>query len=354
MSGRRISRKKALYIFCQLAGWGGYGFAMALFYRYSANRNLTPQELISISSLCLLALGLTHGFRAIFKQNNWLEYPLPKLVILVILSNLIMAAVYALTNIFIDSQLGLINQQFDWQEWMVSLSLLIINSMTLFLLWSVIYFAIAFFSRYRKEEIERLKWENALKEFELNKLKSQLNPHFVFNALNGIRSLVGEDPEKAKDAITQLSNILRNSLLTDRTRTISFSEEMKTVNDYLNLEKIRYEERLQYSFNIDPQSLSVQVPPMMIQTLVENAVKHGISKKVTGGQIHISSAIKPGQVEIKIDNTGKLNGLDSGGFGIVNTQQRMELIFGQPNLFAISQTADETVTATITIPLQKT
>lgn len=354
MSQPRWSRKSTLYVICQLAGWGGYGLAMALFYRYSANRDLTGAELISISSLCLIALALTHGFRAIFKKNHWLEFPLPKLVILVILSNLLMASLYAITNLVIDRSLGLINLQGAWNEWLVSLSLLIVNSMTLFLLWSVIYFAIAFFSRYRKEEIERLKWENALKEFELNKLKSQLNPHFVFNALNGIRSLVGENPEKAKDAITQLSNILRNSLLSDRARTITFSEEMKTVNDYLNLEKIRYEERLRFSSTLDEKTLSIQVPPMMIQTLVENAVKHGISKKVDGGEIRISSSLDNGKAEIRIDNTGKLNGLDSGGFGILNTQHRMELIFGQKNLFQISQTGPETVTAIVTIPLSKT
>lgn len=354
MSNQRWSRKSTLYIICQLAGWGGYGLAMALFYRYSANRDLTGAELISISSLCLIALALTHGFRAIFKKNHWLEFPLPKLVILVIFSNLLMASLYAITNLVIDRSLGLINLQGAWNEWLVSLSLLIVNSMTLFLLWSVIYFAIAFFSRYRKEEIERLKWENALKEFELNKLKSQLNPHFVFNALNGIRSLVGENPEKAKDAITQLSNILRNSLLSDRARTITFSEEMKTVNDYLNLEKIRYEERLRFSTALDEKTLPLQVPPMMIQTLVENAVKHGISKKVDGGEIRISSNLENGKAEIRIDNTGQLNGLDSGGFGIINTQHRMELIFGQKNLFHISQTGPETVTAIVTIPLSKT
>lgn len=351
MTTRRFPNKTRLYYLCQVAGWGGYGLAMTIFYRYSTSHDLTVNELISISSLCLLAFGLTHCFRLIFKKNAWIEYPLPKLVILVLLGNFLMADIYASTNLLIDKALGLITIDLDWKEWLVSMSILVVNSMTLFLLWSVIYFAIAFFSRYRKEEIERLKWESALKEFELNKLKSQLNPHFVFNALNGIRSLVGEEPEKAKSAITQLSNILRNSLLSDRARTISFSEEMKTVNDYLNLEKIRYEERLRFSSDLDPQTLAVQVPPMMIQTLVENAVKHGISKRVDGGHIHIRSYFRDGMVEIRIDNTGRLTGTDSGGFGIVNTQHRMELIYNDSNLFSIKQTEPDTVSAFIKIPL---
>jgi LytS/YehU family sensor histidine kinase len=141
--------------------------------------------------------------------------------------------------------------------------------------------------------------------------------------------------------------------LSDRARTIPLSEELKTVNDYLNLEKIRFEERLRFSLNLDPQTLGIHVPPMMIQTLVENAVKHGLSKKVAGGQISISSKLDKSFAEIRIDNTGKLNGTDSGGFGIVNTLHRLELIYNIPNLFSIVQTDKETVSAIIKIPLSK-
>lgn len=351
MAQRKLPSKTRLYYLCQILGWGGYGVAMVVFYRYSAGRELAVAEWVSISSLCLLAFGLTHVFRIIFKQNRWIEHPLPKLVVFVLVSNLIMALIYASANLLIDRTLGLIATQLTWNEWLVSLSILVVNSMTLLLLWSVIYFAIAFFSRYRREEIERLKWESAQKEFELKKLKSQLNPHFVFNALNGIRSLVEEDPAKAKKAITQLSNILRNSLLSDRARTISFSEELNTVNDYLNLEKIRFEERLMFSTDLDPESLSVQVPPMMIQTLVENAVKHGLSKKVNGGHIAITSIVNGPFVEIKIENTGKLNGVSTSGFGIANTLHRLELIYNLKDLFTIAQTGPETVTAFIKIPI---
>jgi two-component system, LytTR family, sensor kinase len=267
--------------------------------------------------------------------------------VLVLFSSFLMSAITACSTIFITLATGIDIGELRWED----ISLLIVNYMTLFLLWSVIYFAIAFFTQYRKEEIERLKWENALKEFELNKLKSQLNPHFVFNALNGIRSLVEEDPMKAKSAITQLSNILRNSLLSDRTRTIPFLEEMKTVNDYLNLEKIRFDERLQFQTDLDPVTLSIQVPPMMIQTLVENAVKHGISKRVAGGWISIKSRLNKNFAEIRIDNTGTLKGTDSDGFGIVNTLHRLELIYNKPDLFTIEQSEQEVVSATIKIPI---
>jgi sensor histidine kinase YesM len=347
MSIRHLPRRFKLYLLCQLAGWGGYGLAMSVFsYFYKSPHSITGNEVLANGILCLFALLLTHFFRLIFKKNNWLEFALPRLTAYVIGSNLLMSCLYVAAAVMAGTWLG-INPDAIEAEDMV---LLVINYLTLFLFWSVIYFAIAFFRRYRQEEIERLQWENAVKEFELNKLKSQLNPHFVFNALNGIRSLVEEDPAKSKLAITQLSNILRNSLLSTRNQTIPLAEEMKTVLDYLNLEKIRFDERLQFHLQLDEAGMDVEVPPMMIQTLAENAVKHGISKRVNGGEINISSRLTEAGLEIRIENSGVLGNLNADGFGILNTRQRLELIYNEKAGFQIEQKNPETVSALITIP----
>src|SRR5690606_5122792 len=137
-----------------------------------------------------------------------------------------------------------------------------------FFLWFVLYFSYHYFDQYNKS----LKYEASMVQIELNNLKSQLNPHFIFNALNSIRALVDENPEKSKQAINQLSNILRNSLATDKKRLTKFGDELKIVRDYLGLENIRFEERLKTRFDIDPQSHRFNVPPLMIQTLVENGI----------------------------------------------------------------------------------
>jgi len=108
----------------------------------------------------------------------------------------------------------------------------------------------------------------AVKDFELKTLKSQLNPHFIFNALNSIRALVDEDPQSAQNAITKLSNIFTLFAQDGKKRTVSLDEEMQTVNDYLALEKMRLEERIKYNISIDTSSLKIEIPPMMIQTLV--------------------------------------------------------------------------------------
>ena len=343
-----IPNRARLYYLCQLTGWGAYGLAMSAFsYFYRSPHEISTNELLANAALCLLAFGLTHLFRVIFQRFHWMDESLPRLAAMVIGANFLMSAIYVAATLQLTIWFGLSLDEVGWED----LVLLVVNYMTLFLFWSVIYFAIAFFRRYRQEEIERLQWESALKDFELNKLKSQLNPHFVFNALNGIRSLVDEDPVKSKLAITQLSNILRNSLLSDRARTITFREELKTVYDYLNLEKIRFEERLDFKIELQDETMDIEVPPMMIQTLVENAVKHGISKRVKGGEIQISSKIGPAFAEIRIDNSGILGNTGPEGFGIVNTLHRLELIYNQTGLFSIEQSGPETVSAIIKIPI---
>src|SRR5690606_38237133 len=120
-------------------------------------------------------------------------------------------------------------------------------------------------------------------EIELNRLISQLNPHFVFNSMNSIRALIDEDPKLAKQAVTELSNVLRNFLLMGKKTMVAFSEELKMVKDYLSLEKIRFEEKLQIIIKVDDDCMNFLVPPLMIQTLVENGIKHGTSKLPEGG-----------------------------------------------------------------------
>jgi len=198
-----------------------------------------------------------------------------------------------------------------------------------------------------------LKYEAAAKEIELKNLRSQLNPHFIFNALNSIRALVDEDPIKSKKAITQLSNILRNSLTVDRQRMVSFSEELATVKDYLQLEGIRYEERLQTSLEIDPNSEEFLIPPLMIQTLVENGIKHGISTLRGGGMISIHTKVDHNKLLISIRNGGQItanSSISHTGYGLSNTRKRLELIFGEEASFSIANEDNKTVLTQIVLP----
>ena len=173
----------------------------------------------------------------------------------------------------------------------------------------------------------------------------------MFNSMNSIRALVDEDPKKAKVAITQLSNILRNTLMMHKNRYISFEEELALVKDYLELEHVRFEERLNFNFDIDPLTLSLNVPPMMIQTLVENGIKHGISKYPEGGSISIVSLKTDNGFKIEIINTGQLGDVTKtdSGFGVANTTNRLELLFGKKAIFNLKNLDAKNVISEIII-----
>src|SRR5664279_5217869 len=135
-----------------------------------------------------------------------------------------------------------------------------------------------YLERNRKDEVDKLNLEKTVKELELNTIKSHINPHFIFNSLNSIRALVDENPSRARKAVTELANILRSSMQVEKLETVPLQQEMEIVKDYLALEQMRFEERLRIEMNIDDNTLNLPVPLMMLQTLVENAIKHGISK----------------------------------------------------------------------------
>lgn len=222
--------------------------------------------------------------------------------------------------------------------------------MILLFMWSIFYFSYHYIDQYNKS----LKYEASMVEIELNNLKKQLNPHFIFNALNSIRALVDENPQKSKQAINQLSNILRNSLAFEKKGLTKFDDELKIVKDYLSLESVRFEERLQTDIQIHPESSNFKVPPFMIQTLVENGIKHGVSKLTQGGIIELKTTVENDRMKICIRNSGHLiNGYrrpKSTGMGIANTVQRLKLLYGDEASFTIVNEKDNFVRTEINIP----
>ena len=199
--------------------------------------------------------------------------------------------------------------------------------------------------------MDKIRLESLVKELELKTIKSHINPHFIFNALNSIRALVDENPERARTAITELSNILRSSMHAEKVETTTLEKELSIVKDYLALELIRFEKRLNIKYDIDEDTLDQPVPPMMLQTLVENAIKHGISKQINGGYINIISDFKDDYHELIVQNSGQLNGnVNAEGFGIASTYDRLNILFGDKAKFELKN-VEEMVQARIIMPL---
>jgi two-component system LytT family sensor kinase len=309
----------------------------------------TPLNYITFYVLQLpIGIFLTHGLRYFIIKYNIIKLNILYQILFVVLSSGVLSLLFFFTNV----ASGLIfNVPLNDIISVASLVVIINNSIP-FIFWSLIYFGFHYLQNYKQTEIRNLRWEAASKDIELNKLKSQLNPHFMFNSMNSIRALIDEDPAKAKEAVTQLSNILRNTLLMNKSKEILLEEELKIVKDYLDLEHIRYEERLQYDFSIDDASLKVNVPPLIVQTQVENAIKHGISKLSKGGRVTVNSKIKDRILEIEIINTGQIvNAKSDTGFGFANSKHRLELLYGEKATIEIINKGIEEVSVKINIPL---
>jgi len=292
--------------------------------------------------------GFHSQFRNYIIKHGWLNKSPVKLVPSVLLATLILGISNYVYQMILAIFLSIANLTSDFS---IATILAFLFSMWLFyIVWALIYFIYIYFERINQS----LKNEAAIYEIELNNLKSQLNPHFMFNALNSIRALIDEDPQKSKNAVTKLSNILRNSLVQNRRKLIDFNDEFKTIMDFLDLELIRYEERLQVEVDVSPEAQNYQIPPLMLQTLVENGIKHGVSKLKEGGIISIAAKPDNSLLKISIRNSGQLQNSISDnkgtGYGIENTKKRLQLIYGKSATFSILNENDKTVLTEITIP----
>lgn len=297
----------------------------------------------------MLGLPMTHVFRSIAHRWKWLALPPFKLVVYVVIATSLMAITLSL----LSEQLAMHVFHTTMFDDSVDKLNFVLNWFTRMFLWSALYFGIHFFEQYRQTEIEKWKLEACLKDSELAALKSQMNPHFLFNALNTIRELTLEDPHKAMHAMTQLANILRYSLRSAETQTVSLREEMKIVQEYLALESLRFEKRLSVVVDVEEHTLDMPIPPLVVQTLVENAVKHGIAELPKGGTITIQARYKDNVLEICILNTGQITKhhvREGQNIGVANTRERLSLLFGEKATLSLANKNSSTVEAKVIVP----
>jgi LytS/YehU family sensor histidine kinase len=219
--------------------------------------------------------------------------------------------------------------------------ILMLDFAILYLAWSFLYFGLHWFERSRRAE-----------QAELRFLKSQLNPHFLFNALNSIRGLVAEDPRKAQEAITRLAKLLRVALGSVTADTVSLARELEVVDDYLAVEAVRLDDRLAVRLDIAPDTLGVAVPAMLVQTLVENGIKHGIARRTDGGEIAVTARRADGVLRLEVSNTAAGPPTEPGsGVGLANAHERLQLLFGDRATLVLDRSRAERTTAVVRIPL---
>lgn len=303
----------------------------------------------------VIGITLTHLYRNFAIKNGWTKLNLKILVPKIIVSILILSLLYMflivgklyLVRMFILEDNPVLFISF-FKDTQLQVFITAIRIMSIWVLAYHLY-------HYSRLELETVK-ENArlsvvIKEAQLNNLSAQLNPHFFFNSLNNIKFLVLENPDLARRAIDLLSELLRNSLNSNVGRLISLNDEINLVKDYLELEKIRFEERLQVKIEVNIDVSNQLILPLSIQSLIENSIKHGIEKRKNGGFIIVKIEKENNFIKINVQNSGKLSQeINNSGIGLRNLRERLLLQYNGEAFFEIKQQEDETVLATILIP----
>ena len=337
------------YWLFQLVGWGLFALINIFFaLTFDKINNLFVNRLLIF---LLMGIIFTHLMRWIILRIDLLIKPLNVQIPGFILVTFIFSIVLALIEVAVYQALKLQGERNTYTFF----GQLLVNTFNTFIylfIWNCIYFIYHYVQKSRKQQLDTLQLEALVKSLELNTIKAHINPHFIFNALNSIRALIDENPQRARNAITELSNILRSSMQTEKMETVPFERELNIVKDYLALENMRFEDRLKVEYDIDEDTLNQPVPPMMLQTLVENAIKHGISKQIKGGVVKITSDFKDHFHELAVQNTGLLNGhKHSEGFGLSSTHNRLNLLYGSKASFDIRQVNPFLVEAKVLIPV---
>lgn len=353
----KINIPISLYWKCQITGWLIAGLYWAFSGPAEAHFNW-PQAILDFIGDFTICILLTHGYRNFALHKNWNKLSLKSLVpriipvifllgvsfLILIAIKLYVVRLYTVQNFSLSF----------WEFFRSSRLTLFVTGIRLMSIWVLAYHLYHYAQREINTAKENARLSVIAKEAQLSNLSAQLNPHFFFNSLNNIKSLVIENPESARRAIDLLSDLLRNSLYSKEGKLIPVKEEINLVKDYLELEKMRFEERLQMNIIVGEKLSDILIPPLSIQALVENAVKHGIDKIKEGGIIEVKIEKEGNFLKITVLNPGKLPAeKQSPGLGLKNLKERLLLQFNGKAAFNITGIPGEKVLATILIPVHE-
>ncbi|HYH86730.1 MAG TPA: histidine kinase [Pyrinomonadaceae bacterium] len=217
-----------------------------------------------------------------------------------------------------------------------------------------------FYRRFREGELRASQLETQLTQAQLQALKMQLHPHFLFNTLHSISALVHKDPDTADRMIARLGDFLRLTLENSGAQEVSLQKELEFLKCYLEIERIRFQDRLTTSLDIEPRALDAPVPNLILQPIVENALRHGVSQRATPGHVAISAKRHNGSLRIEVRDNGpglraisKPNGRSREGLGLSNTRARLAQLYGEAHRFELSNAPEGGLVVTLEIPVIK-
>jgi hypothetical protein len=346
-----------LYWTCQVLGWGGYALTRAWAAIFYLHLPWLP-TIAAALALHAAALGATHAMRAYMTRRGWRTLPRGQLVWRIVLVGLLLGvplgvATY-LTPLAALQDPGVVDVGLGLHAGPRLILLLnAINWAFLFWTWFTLYFIALAVRQYRSVELRQSELARALQLAELRLLKSQLNPHFLFNALNTVRSLIAYDPGRAQDAVTRLANTLRYTLSSAQEELVTVAQELEIVQDYLDLESLRLEERLSVDCLVSAEAREARIPVMLLQTIVENAIKHGIAELPSGGVLTIRGDVHDGELSFEVENPRPATPgrTTNEGIGLHNAAERLRLLFGDRARLDVDLSRPAVAIARVRIPV---
>jgi two-component system LytT family sensor kinase len=322
------------YWTAQLLGWGTYGVA-----KYTLAGAAYPRvELVLL--LCSIGLLASLPLRPLYRRLRDRGISQPSMILVATLASFGLANVWLLV---FDGLLHLAGgDAFPFNGW-AGYSKGVLNKTPVLLAWSALYLGIKHQQDLVTEQERTLRATALATEAQLEMLRYQLQPHFLFNSLNSLRALIAEDPSRAREMVTELSDFLRYSLSAQGATEMPLAEEIASIRRYLTLEQVRYEDRLQVAFEVDPGAESRLVPSYLLHPLAENAVKYGIRTSAAPLRVRVAARIEGDRLLVEIANTGRWcepepgppeNGLK---VGLANVRQRLARLYPGRHRFEVGQ-----------------
>jgi two-component system, LytTR family, sensor histidine kinase AlgZ len=352
------------YWLCQLFGWGLNTVGQTITAMSRDNAGPTWRIVFEVVSINVIALLLTHLVRGYIKRHRWDTLRIAPLVPRVLVASFALGFPIAVIMSFMSIAMmwggGPEDQETIAQLagkpglWLASMDLLLrtLNWSAAFAFWMGLYFGITSVRDRQRAVLRQSELAHALKVAELRVLKSQLNPHFLFNSLNSVRALIADDPKGAQNAVTQLARTLRYTLTAGQEEVVSLERELEIVADYLQLEALRLGDRLHIERTIALEARVAHIPVMLLQTVVENAIKHGIAELPEGGVLRISADVRDGALIIEVENPRPATPSQSPshGVGLRNAAERLRLLFGAAGSLDLDLSDPARALARIRIP----
>lgn len=327
--------KEATFWFLQIFGW--IIFFFQYIFVFSPIKDFTFQNFLNRIINLSVGFIISVLLRYRLKRINFLEYSFISLSIIIFVSSFICSTVWSLSSIVIveslmNNKITLGNITF----WEIVVG--IVRNNAVFIGWSGLYFGIKFWMEWVSQ---KEKTDNALllvRNSQLEMLKYQLNPHFLFNTLSSLRALTSDENKKAKEIITKISEFLRYTLIEFHNNEVALSKEIEVIKNYLDIEKVRFEDELIVEFNIEPTAESCNIPIFLIHPLVENAIKHGMHTSPIPLKIIITAKMLDDYLNISVFNTGRWIETDKNnhdGRGLENIKRRLEIYSPNQHHFQI-------------------